>query len=741
MARPCRRVEWNVLGPALLWFSLLQVGMPADRLWGQSYSNLPQSSPSSFRLPAGTQLSTRNKLYIELKPMKEPSRYGYSKVQFTVHSPTPRASSSVISVRATFRGWNSGIKEVTVQDEIELTAGASSATIDMVLPVYCRDPVLWWDLRVDGRPDRDLSLPVDFPYRLTASFNNQTEESLLILDASAGSPLAGVVDPLRSMAQTFSSIAQAGQGSPTYQPLIYLRQPLPEQVLDYTPFDIVKIDAATLEEQQRQRPAAVKALLEWVAAGGNLWVVEVGTQWQKLQEVSQLLGLDSSDLPTEPDPDLPPGVAGWQYLNLANLTTTLGSQVRAKQHEWREGLPEDPAAENGLGVEVPNERPVYTSGWFAVQRLGWGTVAAMPRGWESPPGRISEAAQQRAQVFWEYRGWVARHGLRPTLGNGDFSNFLIPGVGLAPVVEFQVLITLFVIVIGPVNYWLLKRVRKQHLMVLTVPALALLVTGALMLYGLMADGLGTRVRAMTITYLDEANQRASTWSRLSYYASFPPEGGLEFNRDTAIYPLYPSGDDGLAYHYQALNLEMKWTSTTQQLTKGWLRSRTPTQFLVVEPQTTTAGLRLRKTKGLRGTNLLGARLELALAIDEQGQWYRAVGAEPGQPLSFEKVDEGQAVTSYRAALRDREPSFPDGAAARPVSSYLSLRSFGHSEGGDFSRSLHSQLWQELLGEEGAPALALPPRRYIAVTHHTAIASLGVEKATEEASLHLVIGNW
>ena len=41
--------------------------------------------------------------------------------------------------------------------------------------------------------------------------------------------------------------------------------------------------------------------------------------------------------------------------------------------------------------------------------------------------------------------------------NENFWNFLIPGVGLVPVTSFQILITLFVIVIGPVNYYLLRR--------------------------------------------------------------------------------------------------------------------------------------------------------------------------------------------------------------------------------------------------------------------------------------------
>jgi hypothetical protein len=56
--------------------------------------------------------------------------------------------------------------------------------------------------------------------------------------------------------------------------------------------------------------------------------------------------------------------------------------------------------------------------------------------------------------------WHMRHGLIMGQQNPDFWNFSIPGVGLAPVTAFQILITLFILYIGPVNYWFLQR-RKN----------------------------------------------------------------------------------------------------------------------------------------------------------------------------------------------------------------------------------------------------------------------------------------
>src|SRR5262249_22484834 len=139
---------------------------------------------------------------------------------------------------------------------------------------------------------------------------------------------------------------------------------------------------------------------------------------------------------------------------------------------------------------------------------------------------------------WNWRGgW----GVSLYAQNGHFWDFLIPGVGLVPVVQFQVLITLFVIAIGPVNYYLFKRLGKLNLMVLTVPAGALAVTSGLLIYAVIADGFSVRARASSFTPIDQRSGQAECWTRLSYYAGLSPSGGLTFSQDTAVIPLlaYP----------------------------------------------------------------------------------------------------------------------------------------------------------------------------------------------------------
>src|SRR5262249_52995300 len=144
--------------------------------------------------------------------------------------------------------------------------------------------------------------------------------------------------------------------------------------------------------------------------------------------------------------------------------------------------------------------------------------------------------------------------------------------------------TLFVIVLGPVNYYVLRRFGKLNLTVLTVPVGALLAAAALLLYALVEDGLSVRARARSFTQLDQRNGEAACWSRLSFYAGLAPSGGLQFTEDTAVVPLTLQA---LANDEQATRV-LDWLPSDraksdspleQHMTSGWLYSRTPTQFI------------------------------------------------------------------------------------------------------------------------------------------------------------------
>ena len=207
--------------------------------------------------------------------------------------------------------------------------------------------------------------------------------------------------------------------------------------------------------------------------------------------------------------------------------------------------PADPQpADNG----PPNKRnrrraPSLPATWpFVWKDLQFGRVVALASDdpFAYPAAEWRWLVNTITPARWK---WRFRHGLSLDLDNPSFDNFLIADVGLPPVRAYRVLISLFVILIGPVNYWYLRRHGRLHLLLFTVPAAALVATLALVGYAFIADGLESRCAARSLTFLDQRHHEATSWARLSYYTGLTPASGLVFPTDTAVFSLekFPRG--------------------------------------------------------------------------------------------------------------------------------------------------------------------------------------------------------
>ncbi|QDU57133.1 hypothetical protein [Aeoliella mucimassa] len=195
---------------------------------------------------------------------------------------------------------------------------------------------------------------------------------------------------------------------------------------------------------------------------------------------------------------------------------------------------------------------------------------------------------------------------------------------------------------------------------------------------------------------------------------------------------------------------IEWQEGEQRLTKGWLSSRTPTQFLVVEPKKVAEKLEVRLGSKPRAESSFQHGAELVLVQDDEGDWYSAENTPTGEVFSLSKIDRTKAVTLLRKTLRDREPQLPAGLDSVDGSSilwsgnrrYRYYRRNGVSyEDSLASNSLLMTRWEELLGVSGTPALDLPARSYVMVSDSTLVPVEKNLEAVEDSSVHLVIGRW
>ncbi len=613
------------------------------------------------------------------------------------------------------------------------------------------------EVLVDGRSDEALSGTTSF----RTSQSGSGPEALRVIQPEVA-PRA-VTRSFRD--QTFGTSARSWMVLDAVQCEAF------EGWLAYSAADVIRLSLQDLESLASDRAQRLTAIRRWLLAGGTVWIesIEAGGKEPMeeggLEEVEKLLGIASwqfaateteknepvvvakedADEETADDDDAPvkrflPVAEDslWNYATAAKKSSTVLEQ----------------ASELLLGKRAGGRPPgvVDSRRWYAVREAGFGRVyafrgTAMPAPKGLPPG-VGELTRQALRG----RDWSQRHGLNPDGKSSDFSNLLVPGVGVAPVTEFQILITLFVLAIGPLNYWLLWRRQQLQMLVITAPLGALAATLGLFAYAAAADGFGVKARARSVTLLDQTSGEAASWSRVTHYATTPPADPPVFDQGTAVYPITPARESAIGS--VAKNRLSEWAADaesggkTQRLLRGWMPARTSVQHLVIRSRSTPARLKIlgEGGAGRRVENRLGAEIELLYVRDEQGNWWRAAEVAEDQEQDLTPIDRRELVREYRLLVVENEPQFPLGAG-KAVEQALQRLGQGNSRrqrnftGVDLNANLANRLLDSLSGLAGGETLDLPHRSYVAVTRTAVETPLGWEGVKELGSFHITVGRW
>lgn len=735
-----------------------------------SATPVQQTNGTSVKMPLKRPVSRSNGLTLTIDT-RWTQNYGYRPVEVTVSSTKPVTRDHAVSIKL-FSGWNGTIR---VEQELKLPSGSTSVTETVLVPQYqAGTQFYWWEARVDGFLDKDLSLKQSDAYGVMQSgYATTSGISFLAMALKAGQ---------RSL---------VAPNSMDFEILTLAGIEFPKRWIDYTCLDAATLSIDELIFLKNSNPDAFQAMRFWLRAGGQLWVNDVGDDFQRLPELSKLLRLsetvapdvklsEESELKRDEEGSLAP--SGWRSLRFPNedsngqVTTFLDHRTGKTRLERNPEVIARLQADSNFSVvgqrfEAPtSDEQTLLMGdsdrWFVEQPIGLGTVRAF-RGVNDvslfqqarPAANANVAANQDGSedlppslsaALVNVGRWSDRHGTAPDDANSSFSDLLVPGMGLAPVTEFQVLITLFVVVIGPVNYFLLKRWRRLHLMVLTVPLAAGLVTLALFAYAIITDGFGTTVRANSYTALDQRTGESACWSRLSYYSGLAPREGLTMPVDVAMYPIVPDWNGSSIDSIVNSERDLKWVPEEARLTRGWLRSRTPTQYLTVRARTSPIRLELTPVRErLRAKNSLGTKIDFVVVVDEANKLWLGEKLDNENVGFLQAVERSDAVERFRKLVRERSPQAPDaltGLDTRTTSyqrrQWQMMRGYS-SYGG--TESLETNLANAsiaaLAGHEGREGLALPPNSYVAVTETGPEVVFGMEGVEEEASFHVIVGQW
>jgi hypothetical protein len=753
-----------------------------------------QANGTMVQMPINRPVSRRSKLTLTLDT-RWANNYGYRPVEVTVSSPTPVTADRLITIRLHSKWWSRESGTVAVEQDFELPLGSTSATTTIACPQYqLATQMFWWEVWVDGVKDKDLSI--------TEKIARTT--MLGGISAGAGTGVSCLIVGPANSRRTLSTT-----GTLEFEFLSLPAADFPQRWIDYTCLDVVALSQNELILLSKVNPQALEATRRWVQAGGRLWVSDIGSELEQLEQISKLLGLEPTLIETqgdvnEEDPGARPEAAevGWrsirfmrgnpegQAVTFLNLNT--GSSRVERDPQEIDRLRSDPnfvtTAQEFEPIEERRQRrwPRDSSRWFVEQRCGLGAVRAFREKKESilagplssttitSLGAITEVFGANGEILNSIAtpnseegsdriatpltmalrstpNWETRHGMTPDAANPDFAKLLVPGVGMAPVSEFQVLITLFVLLIGPANFWLLKRTRRLHLLVLTVPLAAILTTAALFAYAIISDGFGTTVRAHSFATLDQRTGEVACWARLSYYSGFAPGEGLTTPDDVAMYPVIPGWNESGVDTSIGVARELLWEGNEAKLKRGWLRSRTPTQYLAVRSGKSQHKLELlTAADNMRATNRLGADIEFVLAIDGEGKLFAGEDLADGARANLPPIARNEAIRRLRDLVVKNAPQAPEALASGDsefaIMQQRQQRQVYRRYGLQYSTerlgtNLAHGAISELAGLEGAPALQLPPRSYVAVTKTGAEMTIGMSGAKELASFHVILGQW
>lgn len=653
-----------------------------------------------------------------------PGQYGYRPIKLKFTSRRAATADKKIQVRFFAGPWYNRLRAMTVDQELTLETGDISATATLLAPQYVDWQSCGWEVRVDGTLIDELS-------------HEQTQ----VMQQGGSGGVAALVTPPSLVDAGLPTLLQPLTGGVGQVQSVKLAD-LPTDWLQYTTIDLVIMPASELPRLVSDHPKRSAALLRWVRAGGNLWLLRAGDDWWRLAPVDAVLGATDSKLSGDAGwTDATMGAAAWRYLPMGERAVQpVEAALAISRFDVTPGAPRSagkPLASRAdpMAEAVPAAATVSVGAARSIKARphGLGVVAAFARDLPAPGNGVESPVMEavRQSLLGARISGSGRMGNVPVGSNADFNNWLIPDVGVAPVGQFQFLISLFVIGIGPLNYWWLKRRKNLPLLLVTAPLAASLVTLSLLSYGMLADGIGVRARARSLTLLDQRAGEATSWSRLSYYAGVAPDAGLTMPKDVALYPVLPAWADSYnrGRNGGGNDRVLRWTDK-QMLTRGWLTSRTPTQYLAIAARPTAKRLELRVgDKGLRIVNRLGVGVLQVAVQDHEGKQYWCENLPDGEGRVVPAVERKVIATAMRRTFSDNFPTFPPGAEESWYGNY-------------YGNKLSQNLMESRLEAINSPMVeGWGDGSYMAITDRGAEVDLGLENVREEQSFHVIEGSW
>jgi hypothetical protein len=202
-----------------------------------------------------------------------------------------------------------------------------------------------------------------------------------------------------------------------------------------------------------------------------------------------------------------------------------------------------------------------------------------------------------------------------------------------------------------------------------VPIGSFAVILGLFAYAFFNDGLGTRSRIRSYSIVDSDAERTYSWSWQTYFAGIAPSQGIVLDESSYMAPLY---FDPTSTINTRGRFELDWNGGTQRLARGYLPSRTMSQFVAngVREGKYSLAARFPKDGGAPEIeNLLGTDLSFLVCVGPDGTLYSAPGDVAKEATTkLVKVDPAEVAKVFDQAIKDSPLEIPEGVDAEALRS-------------------------------------------------------------------------
>lgn len=702
---------------------------------------------------------------------------GYRPIRVTVGTssgkPAPADRHLDITIQPRFNASNLRSPFPVVTQEIKLPQGSTTATHTILIPELYEWDKLDWVTREDGQILKELThhkqnplpgLPSSihteaFPTAIVFHRNAPARDDRVAWVNQQSGILAKGGQPeefpdlrlfLNEISAPIGSQRMISPGGPSkisvvsaitinFRADILPLSDVPDNWLALSSADLIVLEMQDLQTLKSTQPDQFNALHKWLLAGGNLLICRGGPEGPaKVDSLFDNSEQDASKSWKSASTD----AAAESELGIINDLRIRESNGYPGSNNGGKYTPLVIEGDTVVAVKDSTKLPKTNPLTLSIRDKGYGRIVLVQ---EDPfPGTPDTWKAILGSFQGNRLAWFQRNGMSRVRENNSFWEFLVPGFGRAPVLIFEVLIAVFVILIGPVNYFVLRAFGRLNLLMLTVPVGAVVVTFLLMLYAVLHDGFATNGRFRTVTLLDQTTGQGATWTRQAYYAGLADPEGLSFPADSAVYEIeaFPFQDDHVG------EKQVTWNDH-QMLSGAYFRSRVTQQYLAIRPFQTERKLEIQSdSTGTKVTNQLGTKILHLLLLDNNGTRLYGENIQPDGQTALTKPDESQ-LQQLRKQFQEAGLSYPVGFDRRLYvnrtynRTNYTIRTYQIPEAFRSSADFGTSLLEKALENETNLILnqSAGKRHYLAVVERFPETPVGTDCRSTKRSIEVVVGTW